>query len=120
MSALERLAGKKRIKVLFVRPPHHYWPINTQSAHFLIPLNSPTLAGWLRERLEFVDVEILDCCVEQVGYEALRDEIRALDKQGEDWLPPKLCRRLAARPGTADWPIPPRSSRGISTTSCTR
>ncbi len=28
---------------------------------------------------------------------ALRDEVRALDRQGEDWLPPKLRRRLELR-----------------------
>ncbi len=74
--ALTRLQGKERIRVLFVRPPHHYWPIINQSDNFLIPLNYPTLAAWLREKLDFVDVQILDCCVEQVGYASLAREIR--------------------------------------------
>ncbi|MCG3173626.1 MAG: Anaerobic magnesium-protoporphyrin IX monomethyl ester cyclase [Myxococcota bacterium] len=74
--ALKHLAGKKRIKYLFVRPPHHYWPIINQSDNFLCPLNYPTLAAWLRHRLDFVDVEILDCCVSEVGYKSLADEIR--------------------------------------------
>ncbi len=74
--AMKKLAGKARIKVLFVRPPHHYWPIINQSDNFLVPLNYPTLAAWIRKRLDFVDVEILDCCVEQVGYQSLEREIR--------------------------------------------
>lgn len=73
---LERLAGKERIKFLFVRPPHHYWPIINQSDNFLIPLNYPVLAGWLRAKLPWVDVEILDCCVEKIGYASLGAEIR--------------------------------------------
>ena len=36
--ALQRLKDKERIKVLFVRPPHHYWPILNQSDNFLVPL----------------------------------------------------------------------------------
>ena len=83
-SAMRRLAGKDRIRVLFVRPPHHYWPIINQSDNFLVPLNYPTLASWLRERLDFVDVEILDCCVERIGYRSLAREIarRAPDVVG--------------------------------------
>lgn len=73
--AIRKLRGKKRIKVLFVRPPHHYWPIINQSDNFLIPLNYPTLAAWIRDKCDFVDVEILDCCVEQIGYSSLVGEI---------------------------------------------
>jgi anaerobic magnesium-protoporphyrin IX monomethyl ester cyclase len=75
-NAISRLAGKRRIKVLFVRPPHHYWPIINQSDNFLIPLNYPTLAGWIREKLDFIDVEILDCCVSEIGYGSLPEELR--------------------------------------------
>ncbi len=74
--AMQRLAGKQRVRVLFVRPPHHYWPIVNQSDNYLVPLNYPTLAGWLRARLPWVDVEILDCCVEEVGYASLAEELR--------------------------------------------
>lgn len=74
--AMRRLAGKERVKVLFVRPPHAYWPIINQSDNFLIPLGYPVLAAWLREKLDFVDVEILDCCVENVGFRSLKREIR--------------------------------------------
>ena len=74
--SLRRLKGLERIKVLFVRPPHHYWPIINQSDNFLIPLNYPTLAAWLREKLDFVDIEILDCCVEEVGYASLHAELK--------------------------------------------
>jgi len=73
---IRRLAGKSRIKVLFVRPPHAYWPIINQSDNFLIPLGYPTLAAWLRHTLDFVDVEILDCCVENVGFRSLEDQLR--------------------------------------------
>ena len=74
--AMQRLAGKERIKLLFVRPPHHYWPIINQSDNFLIPLAYPVLAAWIRDKLDFVDVEILDCCVEKVGFASLAEQIR--------------------------------------------
>jgi len=32
------LAGKDRIRVLFVRPPYHVWPILNESDQFLLPL----------------------------------------------------------------------------------
>jgi anaerobic magnesium-protoporphyrin IX monomethyl ester cyclase len=75
MHPIHNLENKERIKILFIRPPHHYWPIINQSDNFLIPLNYPTLAAWIRKKLDFVEVEILDCCVEEVGYESLRGEI---------------------------------------------
>jgi len=75
-SALQHLKGKERIRVLFVRPPHHYWPILNQSDNFLIPLNYPVLAAWLRQQCDFVDVEILDCCAEEIGFRSLYNEIK--------------------------------------------
>lgn len=75
-ASIDRLRGLDRIKVLFIRPPHHYWPILNQSDNFLLPLAYPVLSAWLRERLDFVDIEILDCCVEKVGYKSLLWQIR--------------------------------------------
>ena len=42
------LAGKKQIKVLFIRPPRHYWPILNESDNFLLPLGYPSLVAYVR------------------------------------------------------------------------
>ncbi len=90
VGAMKHLAGKKRVKVMLVRPPHHYWPIINESDNFLIPLNYPTIAAWLRHRLDFVDVEILDCCVSEIGYRSLAREI-AMRKPDVVGIGEKVC-----------------------------
>ncbi len=74
--AMSRLAGKSTVKLLFIRPPHHYWPIINDSDNFLVPLAYPALAAWLRHQLPWLEVEILDCCVEQVGFQSLARELK--------------------------------------------
>lgn len=69
------LRGRQRIRVLFLRPPRHFWPIINESDNFLLPLGYPCLAAYLRERLPGAEVEILDCCALQVGWKSLEAEL---------------------------------------------
>ncbi len=59
------------LRVVFIRPPRHYWPILNESDNFLLPLAYPTLAAYLREHMTDIELTILDCCVEKMGYASL-------------------------------------------------
>lgn len=63
--------GAAPLRVLFVRPGRHYWPILNESDNFLLPLGYPALAAYLRQRMSNVQVEILDCCLEGIGWKSL-------------------------------------------------
>ena len=65
------LPQDRPVKVVFIRPPRHFWPIINESDNFLLPLGYPCLAAYLREHMEDVEVEILDCCVLRMGYKTL-------------------------------------------------
>ncbi|MFT5429812.1 MAG: anaerobic magnesium-protoporphyrin IX monomethyl ester cyclase [Myxococcota bacterium] len=69
------LTGRGRIKVLFVRPPRHYWPILNESDNFLLPLGYPSLAAYLRREVPEAECEILDCCPLKIGWQSLRREL---------------------------------------------
>jgi anaerobic magnesium-protoporphyrin IX monomethyl ester cyclase len=71
------LTGRGRIKVLFIRPPRHYWPILNESDNFLLPLGYPSLAAYVRREVPEADVEIFDCCPRKVGWQSLRAELIA-------------------------------------------
>lgn len=68
--------GPEPLRVLFIRPGRHYWPILNESDNFLLPLGYPALAAYLRQRMHNVSVEILDCCLEGIGWKSLPGEIR--------------------------------------------
>lgn len=70
------LGGKEKIKVLFLRSPRHVWPILNESDNFLLPLAYPVLAAYLRDRMEGVEVEILDTTVRKMGWASLRKYLR--------------------------------------------
>ncbi len=70
------LRGRDRIKILFLRPPRHYWPILNESDNFLLPLGYPSLAAWVREKVPEADCEILDCCPSRIGWASLKEELR--------------------------------------------
>jgi len=78
------LAGKDRIRVLFLRPPRHFWPILNESDNFLLPLGYPALAAWLRVHLPGVELELYDCCATRTGWASLRSVI-------EERKPDVLC-----------------------------
>lgn len=65
------IRGKTPLHVLFLRPPRHYWPIINEDDNFLLPLAYPTLAAYLRARMDDVRVEILDCCAQRLGWRSL-------------------------------------------------
>ncbi|MFP4474969.1 MAG: B12-binding domain-containing radical SAM protein [Desulfatibacillaceae bacterium] len=75
-SHLGKLAGKDRIKVLFLRSPRHIWPIVNENDNFLLPLAYPTLAAYLRENVPGVELHILDATVLQMGWNSLRKALR--------------------------------------------
>ena len=72
------LTGRDRIKVLFVRPPRHYWPILNESDNFLLPLGYPSLAAWVRREVPEAEVQILDCCPRRIGWESLKQELATI------------------------------------------
>lgn len=70
------LRGKDKVKILYLRPPRHFWPILNESDNFLLPLGYPALAAWLRKVMpERVEQEILDCCPLNIGWQSLRGEL---------------------------------------------
>jgi anaerobic magnesium-protoporphyrin IX monomethyl ester cyclase len=62
------------MKVLLVRPPRYYWPFLSEWDLWQMPLAYPCLAGVLREH--DVDVNIIDCCPERIGWKSLRDVLK--------------------------------------------
>lgn len=69
------LRGKDTIKVLFIRPPYHLWPIINESDNFLMPLNFPCLSAYLKEKMEGVEIKAVDCLPLRVGWRSLREII---------------------------------------------
>ncbi len=66
----------KRMKVLLVSPPRLLWPYMNEQDNFLLPQSLASLAGVLRA--DGVDITVLDCMPEQVGWASLEKRIRAL------------------------------------------
>ncbi len=69
------LKGKDRIKMMLVRPPGHLWPLINESDNWLLPLGLPALAAYLRREMQGIDLYILDCLPEKVGWKSLRRKI---------------------------------------------
>jgi anaerobic magnesium-protoporphyrin IX monomethyl ester cyclase len=63
------------MKILFVRPPRYMWPMNSESSSFWQPLGFASMAAVLREN-GFRDIEILDCCIEKIGWKSLKKIIQ--------------------------------------------
>jgi anaerobic magnesium-protoporphyrin IX monomethyl ester cyclase len=70
------LEGKTPLKIAYIRPPRHYWPILNESDNFLLPLAYPTLAAYLRQHMTGIDQTLLDCCAAKMGYASLRAWLR--------------------------------------------
>lgn len=62
------------MKILFVRPPRHFWPFNSETSSFWQPLGFAYLAASLREN-DFKDVKILDCPPLKIGWKSLAKKI---------------------------------------------
>lgn len=65
------LLGKDRIKVLFIRPPYHLWPIINESDNFLLPLAYPCLGAYLRQKIKGIEVKVVDCLPLKIGWKSL-------------------------------------------------
>jgi len=65
------LAGKDKIKVVYVRPPSHLWPIINESDNFLPPLNFPSLVAYVRRESTGVEQKIVDCMPHKIGWKSL-------------------------------------------------
>ncbi len=70
-----RLFGKENIKVLFVRPPCHLWPIVNESDNFLLPLSFPCLGAYLLERCQGVEVKVIDALPLKIGWKSLKQRL---------------------------------------------
>jgi len=66
------MSNSQPTKILLVRPPYYYWPIINKSDNFLAPLNLPTLGAYLREKMDNVEVKVVDCMPEQIGFASLK------------------------------------------------
>ena len=62
------------MKVLLVAPPRRLWPFMNEQDNFLMPQGLACIAAVLRE--DGVDVEVIDCMAEKVGWRALERRIR--------------------------------------------
>jgi anaerobic magnesium-protoporphyrin IX monomethyl ester cyclase len=72
------LGDRASVKILYVRPPRHFWPILNESDNFLLPLGYPALAAWVRKTHGTrVVQEILDCCPNSIGWRSLGAEIES-------------------------------------------
>ena len=66
------LLGKDRIKILFIRPPYHLWPIINESDNFLLPLAYPCLGAYLKQKTKGIEIKVIDCLPLRIGWKSLR------------------------------------------------
>lgn len=59
------------MKILFIRPPAHLWPIINESDNFLLPLAFPCLSAYLKREMRDVSVKVIDCLLLKIGYRSL-------------------------------------------------
>lgn len=65
------MSAKERFKIIYIRPPYSYWPIINRADNYLAPLNLPTLAGYIREKMPDVEQKIIDCMPLKIGFKSL-------------------------------------------------
>ncbi|MFH0832823.1 MAG: radical SAM protein [Candidatus Aenigmatarchaeota archaeon] len=58
------------MKVLLVRPPKFIWTMFEEFENFMMPQNLLCLASILKENN--IKVEVIDCCIEKIGWKSLR------------------------------------------------
>jgi anaerobic magnesium-protoporphyrin IX monomethyl ester cyclase len=71
MKADTAIKGKESIKLMLVRPPGHLWPIINESDNYLMPLGLPALAAYLRREMKNIEIKIVDCLPEKIGWKSL-------------------------------------------------
>ncbi|NOZ02556.1 MAG: radical SAM protein [Deltaproteobacteria bacterium] len=62
------------MKVLLVSPPRQLWPYMNEQDNFLLPQHLPCLAAVLRQA--GIDVQVIDCMPEKMGWKSLESRIR--------------------------------------------
>ncbi|MBF0206841.1 MAG: cobalamin-dependent protein [Oligoflexia bacterium] len=67
--------GKDRFKLMLVRPPGHIWPLINESDNWLLPLGLPSIAAYLRREIRGIDIQIVDCLPNQMGWKSLERTI---------------------------------------------
>jgi len=70
------MLNRDPLKILFVRPPYHLWPIINESDNFLMPLSFPCLSAYLKREMPDVAVKVIDCLPLQIGYRSLARLLR--------------------------------------------
>jgi len=71
-------------RILFCRTPRYMWPILSEADNFLIPLGYLCLAAALRESMPDVELKLVDCPVQRMGWGSLRKLI-------DEWKPDMVC-----------------------------
>jgi anaerobic magnesium-protoporphyrin IX monomethyl ester cyclase len=70
------MLSRDPLKVLFIRPPSHLWPIINESDNFLMPLSFPSLSAYLKREMPGIVVKIIDCLPLQIGFKSLEQLMR--------------------------------------------
>lgn len=65
------------MKTLLILPPRKYWPYVSEGDNYLCPLHLACLAGALRQA--DIEVEILDCLAEKIGWKKLTEKIKQIN-----------------------------------------
>jgi anaerobic magnesium-protoporphyrin IX monomethyl ester cyclase len=60
------------MRVLFLRPPRYQWYVHSESSSFWQPLGFASIAAYLRNHLDYVQVKIKDCCIEKMGWKSTK------------------------------------------------
>ncbi|MDM8552167.1 radical SAM protein [Desulfobacterales bacterium HSG2] len=66
------ILNRDALKIIFVRPPCHLWPIINESDNFLMPLSFPSLSAYLKQEMQGVSIKVIDCLPLKIGYKSLR------------------------------------------------
>jgi len=69
---MSSIFNRDLIKIIFVRPPCHLWPIINESDNFLMPLSFPSLSAYLKQEMQGISVKVIDCLPLKIGYKSLR------------------------------------------------
>ncbi|MEC8192611.1 MAG: cobalamin-dependent protein [Myxococcota bacterium] len=87
MQSPARMAGlppDRPPRILFCRTPRYMWPILSEADNFLIPLGYLCLAAALRESMPDVEIKLIDCPVQRLGWGSLEALMR-------EWQPDMVC-----------------------------
>ena len=78
------LPSNRPPRILFCRTPRYMWPILSEADNFLIPLGYLCLAAALRESMPDVEIKLVDCPVQKLGWGSLEALLR-------EWQPDMVC-----------------------------